>query len=233
MNNLQQNETHAILVRKLHKQVSNAEHTLDILTGLSLQVMSGERVAIVGSSGSGKSTLLAILAGLDSASSGEVLIHGQNISVMDEDGRAAVRAANMGFVFQSFQLMPSLTALENVMLPLQLRGDSHASVRASAALEKVGLAARLHHYPRQLSGGEQQRVAIARAFAPEPKILLADEPTGNLDVNTAKQIIDLLFALNAAADTTLLLVTHDLKLAGMCQRQLTLRDGQLHEMAEQ
>lgn len=214
---------------QLSKHISSSESVLTILTDLNLSVAHGERLAIVGSSGSGKSTLLGLLAGLDTPSSGKVLINGQDISVLDEDGRAAVRGSSMGFVFQSFQLLPSLTALENVMLPLQLAGRVDAKALALAALAKVGLEQRLAHYPRQLSGGEQQRVAIARAFAPKPAILFADEPTGNLDAATGQRIIELLFTLNAEAGTTLILVTHDTALAERCQRVLKLQDGALHE----
>lgn len=214
---------------QLNKHISSSESALTILTDLNLAVAHGEQLAIVGSSGSGKSTLLGLLAGLDIPSSGKVLINGQDISVLDEDGRAAVRGKSMGFVFQSFQLLPSLTALENVMLPLQLAGRADANMLALAALAKVGLEQRLSHYPRQLSGGEQQRVAIARAFAPQPAILFADEPTGNLDSATGQRIIDLLFSLNAEAGTTLILVTHDTALAERCQRVLKLEDGALHE----
>lgn len=217
----------AVEVIKLNKHVSSSDTQLTILHDLDLAVTQGERLAIVGSSGSGKSTLLGLLAGLDSPSSGKVLINGDDIGALDEDGRAAVRGKSMGFVFQSFQLLPSLTALENVMLPLQLAGRKDANVLALAALARVGLGQRLSHYPKQLSGGEQQRVAIARAFAPKPAILFADEPTGNLDAVTGQRIIELLFTLNAEAGTTLILVTHDLALAGRCQRVLRLQDGQL------
>jgi putative ABC transport system ATP-binding protein len=214
---------------------SDAQHTdyqLSILTDLKLAVPHGERLAIVGSSGSGKSTLLSLLAGLDSPSSGKVLINGEDISALDEDGRAAIRGKTMGFVFQSFQLLPALTALENVMLPLQLAGRPDAQALALAALDKVGLAQRTSHYPKQLSGGEQQRVAIARAFAPKPAILFADEPTGNLDAVTGQNIIELLFSLNAEAGTTLILVTHDMALAQRCQRILSLQNGQLHDQGK-
>lgn len=213
------------------KHVSSSDTTLTILANLDLAVPHGERLAIVGNSGSGKSTLLGLLAGLDNPSSGKVLIDGEDIGMLDEDGRAAVRGRSMGFVFQSFQLLPSLTALENVMLPLQLAGRADARELALAALTRVGLEQRLAHYPKQLSGGEQQRVAIARAFAPKPAILFADEPTGNLDAATGQRIIDLLFTLNAEAGTTLILVTHDTALAERCQRQLSLQDGQLHNLA--
>lgn len=219
----------AVEVIKLNKHVSSSDTLLTILRDLDLAVTHGERLAIVGSSGSGKSTLLGLLAGLDSPSSGKVLINGDDIGVLDEDGRAAIRGKSMGFVFQSFQLLPSLTALENVMLPLQLAGRKDANVLALAALARVGLEQRLSHYPKQLSGGEQQRVAIARAFAPKPAILFADEPTGNLDAVTGQRIIELLFTLNAEAGTTLILVTHDLALAERCQRVLRLQDGQLQD----
>ncbi|MCB5187722.1 ABC transporter ATP-binding protein [Methylobacillus caricis] len=213
----------------LDKYIENSAGRLDILNVLQLKVPFGEKLAIIGSSGSGKSTLLGLLAGLDSPSGGKVLIEGMEISSLDEDGRAAVRGRSMGFVFQSFQLIPSLTALENVMLPLQLAGRADAREQALSALERVGLAQRLTHYPRQMSGGEQQRVAIARAFAPKPAILFADEPTGNLDEHTGERIIELLFGLNAEAGTTLILVTHDLNLARRCQRIVRLQDGRLHE----
>jgi putative ABC transport system ATP-binding protein len=219
----------AVEVIKLNKHVSSSDTLLTILHDLDLAVTHGERLAIVGSSGSGKSTLLGLLAGLDSPTSGKVLINGDDIGELDEDGRAAVRGKSMGFVFQSFQLLPSLTALENVMLPLQLAGSKDANVLALAALARVGLGQRLSHYPKQLSGGEQQRVAIARAFAPKPAILFADEPTGNLDAVTGQRIIELLFTLNAEAGTTLILVTHDLALAERCQRVLRLQDGQLQD----
>ncbi|MES2502622.1 MAG: ABC transporter ATP-binding protein [Pseudomonadota bacterium] len=220
----------AILATNLCKSVGEAPDKIDILTNLQLQVALGESVAIVGSSGSGKSTLLGLLAGLDNPTSGSVTVQGAAFSDLDEDARAAVRGKQMGFVFQSFQLLPTMTALENVMLPMQLANQSNAKQIAIATLEKVGLGARLSHYPKQLSGGEQQRVAIARAFAPQPAILFADEPTGNLDLATGERIIDLLFSLNQAAGKTLILVTHDVKLAQRCQRTLTLNNGQLSEV---
>ncbi|MGP1716715.1 MAG: ABC transporter ATP-binding protein [Methylophilus sp.] len=220
---------YAVEALSLSKSVVSNDTTIPILTNLNLAVPKGERLAIIGSSGSGKSTLLGLLAGLDIASSGKVLIAGKDIGQMDEDGRAAVRAEHMGFVFQSFQLLGSLTALENVMLPLQLAGRRDAQAIAVSALESVGLAARATHYPKQLSGGEQQRVAIARAFAAKPSILFADEPTGNLDVATGEAIIQLLFDLNAQSGTTLVLVTHDMNLARRCQRVLTLQNGVLNE----
>jgi putative ABC transport system ATP-binding protein len=200
---------------------------LEILKGITLEIKPGESVAIVGASGSGKSTLLGLLAGLDEASGGRVLIGGTDLGALDEDGRALLRGERIGFVFQSFQLLPALTALENVMLPLELKGRGDARSQAEQFLQRVGLAARTHHYPRQLSGGEQQRVAIARAFANGPAILFADEPTGNLDTRTGAHIIDLLFALNLEQGTTLVLVTHDPELAGRCQRRLCLEAGAL------
>jgi len=222
--------SYAVEAVSLSKSVVSNDTTIQILTNLNLAVPKGERLAIIGSSGSGKSTLLGLLAGLDTASSGKVLIDGDDIGQLDEDGRAAVRAKHMGFVFQSFQLLGSLTAFENVMLPLQLAGRSDASAIAMSALESVGLVARSTHYPKQLSGGEQQRVAIARAFAAKPSILFADEPTGNLDAATGEAIIALLFDLNEKSGTTLVLVTHDMHLAKRCQRVLNLQNGILHEI---
>ena len=222
--------SYAVEAVSLSKSVVSNDTTIQILTNLNLAVPKGERLAIIGSSGSGKSTLLGLLAGLDTASSGKVLIDGADIGQLDENGRAAVRARHMGFVFQSFQLLGSLTAFENVMLPLQLAGRNDASSVAMAALESVGLAARATHYPKQLSGGEQQRVAIARAFAARPSILFADEPTGNLDATTGEAIIELLFELNVKSGTTLILVTHDMKLARRCQRVLNLQNGVLNEI---
>lgn len=221
---------HAVEALKLNKQILTSEANLVILRDLDLQVAPGEKLAIVGSSGSGKSTLLGLLAGLDNPSGGKVLINAQSLGDLDEDARAALRGRSMGFIFQSFQLLPSLTALENVMLPLQLAGQASALEIATSALKRVGLEHRLSHYPRQLSGGEQQRVAIARAFAPKPAILFADEPTGNLDQATGQRIIELLFALNAEAGTTLVLVTHDLALASRCERILRLEGGALHQV---
>lgn len=213
----------------LSKKVGQGDTTIQILNQLELHVKKGERLAIVGSSGSGKSTLLGILAGLDTPTSGSVWLDGVEFSALDEDGRAALRGQRMGFVFQSFQLLPTMTALENVMIPMQLNGVTEAKNRAIETLEKVGLSHRLNHYPKQLSGGEQQRVAIARAFASRPAILFADEPTGNLDSATGEQIIALLFTLNQQHQTTLVLVTHDKQLAQRCDRTLTLKDGLLHE----
>ena len=211
----------------MRKEVSSPEGLLTILDEVSLAIHAGETVAIVGASGAGKSTLLALLAGLDEPSSGEVWVDGENITALDEDGRAAVRARRVGFVFQSFHLVPSLTALENVMLPLELAGRRDAREAASQALDEVGLGARVGHYPRQLSGGEQQRVAIARAFVTRPAVLFADEPTGNLDTATGARIADLLFQLNAAAGTTLVLVTHDRGLAARCGRIIEIDGGRL------
>lgn len=211
----------------LSKHVTSSEGGLTILSDVSCRVLPGESIAILGASGSGKSTLLGLLAGLDVPSAGKVLIGGTDLAELDEDGRAALRGRSMGFVFQSFQLLPALTAFENVLLPLELAGQSNARDKALTALSRVGLEARLHHYPRQLSGGEQQRVAIARAFAPQPAILFADEPTGNLDAATGQRIIDLLFGLNDETRTTLVLVTHDANLAARCARRLQLEAGRL------
>ena len=200
---------------------------LTILDDVSFAVAAGETVAIVGASGAGKSTLLALLAGLDEPSAGGVWLEGIELSALDEDGRAAARARHVGFVFQSFHLVPSLTAHENVMLPLELAGRADARAAARAVLQQVGLAPRLGHYPRQLSGGEQQRVAIARAFVTRPSVLFADEPTGNLDTATGGRVIELLFDLNAANGTTLVLVTHDRAIAGRCNRLIELDAGRL------
>ena len=213
----------------LQKSVPVADGTLEILRGISFEIKRGETAAIVGASGSGKSTLLGLLAGLDTASQGDVEIDGQPLIALDEDARAALRGEKVGFVFQSFQLLPALTALENVMLPLELAGQSGALQRARDYLERVGLGARLDHYPTMLSGGEQQRVAIARAFAASPAILFADEPTGNLDTNTGNKIIELLFELNQSEGTTLVLVTHDERLAARCQRRFLMDSGTLEE----
>ncbi|KAA1188162.1 ABC transporter ATP-binding protein [Pseudohalioglobus sediminis] len=218
-----------IRAENLQKRVPMAGGELEILKGISLEIKSGETVAIVGASGSGKSTLLGLLAGLDEGSGGRVVIGDTDLSQLDEDGRAVFRGREVGFVFQSFQLLPALTALENVMLPLELKGQGDAREQASHYLERVELSARTSHYPRQLSGGEQQRVAIARAFAARPAILFADEPTGNLDTRTGAHIIDLLFELNQQEGTTLVLVTHDLQLAQRCQRRLVLEAGELVE----
>ncbi len=211
--------------RNLSKVVDSAEGALTILDDLTLELKRGDSLAIIGRSGSGKSTLLGLLAGLDQPSSGEVQLAGHALSRLDEDQRARVRAEHVGFVFQSFQLIDSLTALENVMLPLELEGRADARQSARSLLERVGLGQRLSHYPRQLSGGEQQRVAIARAFVGQPDILFADEPTGNLDSQTGERISDLLFQLNHEHGTTLVLVTHDARLAARCQGQLRLEGG--------
>jgi len=216
-----------IEVRQLTKTVALEAAPLTILHDISFEIKSGESVAIVGASGSGKSTLLGLLAGLDEASSGSVIVQGEALFALDEDGRAALRGRYMGFVFQSFQLLPMLTALENVMLPLELAGRNDARSRALAILDRVGLSQRVGHYPKQLSGGEQQRVAIARAFVTEPALLLADEPTGNLDSTTGANVIELLFSLNRERGTTLLLVTHDTALASRCGRSLRLDAGRL------
>ncbi|MDQ2077320.1 ABC transporter ATP-binding protein [Marinimicrobium sp. ABcell2] len=215
--------------RAVRKDVASAEGTLSILHEVSLSVSSGDSLAITGPSGSGKSTLLGILAGLDLPSSGEVILAGHKLTAMDEEGRAKVRADHVGFVFQSFQLLPGLTALENVMLPLELHGAGDARQKASDFLARVGLSERLSHYPQQLSGGEQQRVAIARAFASEPRVLFADEPTGNLDMHTGAHVIDLLFELNREQGTTLVLITHEERLALRCQRRVELVAGALAE----
>jgi putative ABC transport system ATP-binding protein len=209
----------------LGKTVFSPEGELQILKDVTLKIHEGESLAIIGTSGSGKSTLLGLLAGLDSPSMGSVFLNGQNLTAMDEDGRAKIRNQFVGFVFQSFQLIASLTALENVMLPLELAGDKQAKTKASALLERVGLAHRLSHTPIKLSGGEQQRVALARAFVTQPAILFADEPTGNLDSKTGNHIIELLFELNHEQKTTLVLVTHDKELANRCQRKITLEAG--------
>lgn len=216
-----------ILAENVSKTVSTSDIQLSILEGIDLEIKSGECVVITGTSGSGKSTLLGLLAGLDLPSAGSVIIDGVDISELDEDQRAALRGEKVGFVFQSFQLLPGLSALENVMLPAELKGQSNAREDASSLLAKVGLAERASHYPRQLSGGEQQRVAIARAFSCQPQILFADEPTGNLDSKTGAQIIDLLFQLNQDAGTTLVLVTHDENLAKLCDRRIRIEAGKL------
>jgi putative ABC transport system ATP-binding protein len=216
-----------IAARKLGKRVTTAAGTLEILADIDLEIGARETVAVVGVSGSGKSTLLGLLAGLDLPSSGEVFLASHRLNDLDEDGRARVRGELVGFVFQSFQLLAGLTALENVMLPLELAGEQAARAHAAELLDRVGLAARLQHYPKQLSGGEQQRVAIARAFATEPAILFADEPTGNLDNQTGERVIDLLFALNRDKGTTLVLVTHDEHLAGRCERLVRLESGRV------
>ena len=212
---------------EVRKEVSSPEGTLAILSDVSLDIGRGDSVAIVGPSGAGKSTLLALLAGLDEPTGGSIHLAGHEISAMDEDGRAAVRAGHVGFVFQSFHLLPSLTALENVMLPLELAGRRDARAAATEALDRVGLSGRRGHYPRQLSGGEQQRVAIARAFVTGPDVLFADEPTGNLDAGTGERVMNLIFGLNEATRTTLVLVTHDRELAGRCGRVIRLDAGRI------
>ncbi|PKM43868.1 MAG: ABC transporter [Gammaproteobacteria bacterium HGW-Gammaproteobacteria-1] len=209
------------------KQVDIHGGSLTILQDVSFTVAAGESLAIVGVSGSGKSTLIGLLAGLDLPSSGRITLAGEELNALDEDGRARLRGQKVGFVFQTFQLLPGLTALENVMLPLELAGHADAAARAGQLMQRVGLEQRLDHYPKQLSGGEQQRVAIARAFATHPAVLFADEPTGNLDARTGGRIIDLLFELNAEQGTTLILVTHDDKLAGRCGRRLHLDAGRV------
>jgi len=222
--------THPVIrAEALGKTVPLESGPLAILTDVSLEVKAGESVAILGASGSGKSTLLGLLAGLDVPSSGAVHLDGQDLFALEEDDRAALRGRLAGFVFQSFQLLPALTALENVMLPLELAGARDARSRATGILRRVGLGERLAHYPKQLSGGEQQRVAIARAFVTEPNILFADEPTGNLDSVTGATVIELLFALNRERGTTLILVTHDVALAARCDRRLRLDAGRLGE----
>jgi putative ABC transport system ATP-binding protein len=221
-----------LTARNLSKVVASAEGELTILHDLSLTLNKGDSLAIVGRSGSGKSTLLGLLAGLDLPSSGAIALAGHDLGSLDEDQRARVRSEHVGFVFQSFQLLDSLNALENVMLPLELEGHADARELARALLERVGLGQRLTHYPRQLSGGEQQRVAIARAFVAEPDVLFADEPTGNLDSHTGERISDLLFELNRERDATLVLVTHDERLAHRCQRLIRLEGGHLVDHVE-
>lgn len=216
-----------ITAENLGKTVPTSEGPLDILSSVELKIKSAESVAVMGASGSGKSTLLSLLAGLDAPTDGNVILEGRNLTEMDEDGRAEMRNRLVGFVFQSFQLLPGLTALENVMLPLELRGNEQAREAAQALLERVGLEHRLTHTPKQLSGGEQQRVALARAFVTKPAILFADEPTGNLDSKTGEHIIDLLFELNQENRTTLILVTHDTALASKCQRSIKLEAGRI------
>ena len=215
-----------IRIENLCKSVDTSEGLLTILKSVKLNIDTGEAVAIVGASGSGKSTLLGLMAGLDTATSGDVVLDGQSLNAMDEEQRAVLRGKLVGFVFQSFQLLPSLTALENVMLPIELKGDAQANEKAKRLLARVGLEERGHHYPNQLSGGEQQRVAIARAFATEARILFADEPTGNLDTATGAKIVELLFDLNREFSTTLILVTHDERLAQKCDRIVRLVAGE-------
>ncbi|MDD2767391.1 MAG: ABC transporter ATP-binding protein [Methylococcus sp.] len=226
--NSNEDERALIIVKRVGKWVDNAGERLDILTGVDLAIKPGESVGIVGTSGSGKSTLLGLLAGLDRPSEGDIELDGHSLSSLDEDALARLRAHRVGFVFQSFQLLPSFTALENVMLPLELSGRlDDAAARAEVLLNRVGLQHRLGHYPRQLSGGEQQRVALARAFVTVPAILFADEPTGNLDSHTGQTVIDMLFGLNREHRTTLVLVTHDSRLAERCDRLIRLEAGRI------
>jgi putative ABC transport system ATP-binding protein len=217
-------------VDHVSKSVQDADGVLTILHDINFQLQARESVAIVGASGSGKSTLLSILAGLDTPSEGTVRLRGQDMFALDEDGRAALRGEHLGFVFQSFQLLSHLTALENVMLPLELRGDRDARAQAKLMLERVGLGQRLSHYPRVLSGGEQQRVALARAFVQQPALLLADEPTGSLDYATGEQVMALMFELNRELGTTLVMVTHDQSIAARCERQLKISAGHLQDI---
>jgi putative ABC transport system ATP-binding protein len=227
MNMIEKSVETLLRVQALGKSVPNGSTGLTILDDVSFDVYAGEAVAIVGVSGSGKSTLLGLLAGLDTPTAGQVRIDGHDLFSLSEDGRAAFRARMLGFVFQSFQLLPAMTALENVMLPLELGAHREARKAAAVMLERVGLSERLHHYPKQLSGGEQQRVAIARAFVTRPALLLADEPTGNLDAATGKHVADLMFELNRERGTTLVLVTHDEALSARCNRILRLAGGRL------
>ena len=227
MSNRSKSNNAVLSAERLSKQVSSPEGTLTILDDVSFDIEAGASVAIVGPSGAGKSTLLALLAGLDLPTTGHVILNGSNLSALDEDGRARVRADSVGFVFQSFHLVPSLNALENVMLPLELAGNENARRAARDIIDRVGLGERWSHYPSQLSGGEKQRVAIARAFATQPAVLFADEPTGNLDSRTGDNIMSLMFALNRDSATTLVLVTHDTALAERCDRVLELDAGRL------
>lgn len=224
---MSQTQMNIIETENLGKAVPTSDGLLSILSSVTLTIGKGESIAIIGASGSGKSTLLGLLAGLDTPTEGFVKLNGQDLTTMDEDGRAELRNQLVGFVFQSFQLLPGLTALENVMLPLELRGDKQAKESATELLARVGLSHRLTHTPLKLSGGEQQRVALARAFVTEPTILFADEPTGNLDSKTGEHIINLLFELNQEKQTTLILVTHDSVLANRCQRTIKLEAGQV------
>jgi putative ABC transport system ATP-binding protein len=227
MSNMEEGAKVVLSAHEISKQVSSPEGTLTILSDVSFLIQGGESVAVVGPSGAGKSTLLALLAGLDVPTTGYVTLNGANLCELDEDGRARVRAESVGFVFQSFHLVPSLNALENVMLPLELAGHKNARVASLEIINKVGLGNRWSHYPAQLSGGEKQRVAIARGFATEPAVLFADEPTGNLDARTGATIMELMFDLNLSSSTTLMLVTHDKDLAGRCDRILSLDIGKL------
>lgn len=223
-------QSKVIEVSRLTKRVDNGGEPLTILHENSFSVAAGETVAIVGASGSGKSTLLGLLAGLDLPTSGSVRLAGEPLADLDEDARAMLRGRLLGFVFQSFQLLPSLNAIENVMLPLELAGMANARSEAEFWLKRVGLAHRLRHYPKHLSGGEQQRVALARAFAPKPRLVFADEPTGNLDAATGHQIIELMFAINAESGTTMILVTHDEEIAARCGRRLRMHAGEISEV---
>ncbi len=225
--NMASDDSEVLRTQGLTKKVSSPEGELTILQDISFRVAAAETLAIIGVSGAGKSTLLALLAGLDEPSSGHVWLKGVDLTTLSEDGRAALRNEQVGFVFQSFHLLPALTALENVLLPLELSGRELARQAAAAALDQVGLEHRREHYPRQLSGGEKQRVAIARAFVTEPAILFADEPTGNLDSRTGERVMELMFALNDATGTTLVLVTHDERMAGRCHRTIELDSGRL------
>jgi len=218
-----------VAARGVSKQVATAGEPLQILSGVDLEIAAGESVAVLGVSGAGKSTLLGLLAGLELPSSGTIHLAGETLTTLDEDGRARVRGRHVGFVFQSFQLLPAMTALENVMLPLELQGAADVATRARELLARVGLEGRMGHYPRQLSGGEQQRVAVARAFANTPSILFADEPTGNLDAETGGRLIETLFELNRERGTTLVLVTHDEQLAARCHRRIHLHGGRLRD----
>jgi len=223
------NSSNIVQADALGKQVSSPEGTLTILDNINLSIKQGESLAVIGVSGSGKSTLLGLLAGLDTPTAGKVILNGTDLNTLDEDGRAKIRNQSVGFVFQSFHLLPGLTALENTSLPLELAGTKDSENIAKQKLSDVGLSERIHHYPNQLSGGEQQRVAIARAFAGNPQILFADEPTGNLDQKTAKRIIDLLFKMNKENGTTLIMVTHDNAIADLCDRKVIMAGGQLAE----
>ncbi len=227
MSNIAPNKKNVLVIENVSKVVTSPEGPLTILSNINFIVTQGESVAIVGASGAGKSTLLGLMAGLDIASSGHIFLNDQDLTEMDEDQRAEVRAKNVGFVFQSFHLIPSLNALENVMLPLELNNKKSAKRYAQNILNQLGLKARVQHYPHQLSGGEKQRVAIARAFAAEPTILFADEPTGNLDTRTGENIMNTMFELNRNKQTTLILVTHDAKLASKCNREIVLDAGSL------
>ena len=229
MSNIAPNKKNVLVIENVSKVVTSPEGPLTILSNINFIVTQGESVAIVGASGAGKSTLLGLMAGLDIASSGHIFLNDQDLTEMDEDQRAEVRAKNVGFVFQSFHLIPSLNALENVMLPLELNNKKSAKRHAQNILNQLGLKARVQHYPHQLSGGEKQRVAIARAFAAEPSILFADEPTGNLDTKTGENIMNTMFELNHDIQTTLILVTHDSQLASKCNRKIVLDAGSLIE----